>query len=117
VKLGRIFLLQLIDLSTTVQALHHKIGILHEAQRDISWWQQFLVSWNGLSMVQEGAIEASSIQFFSDTSFAGMGGFFAGRWLSVPFTGDVYANITYLEMLAVKACVLTWGNTLANRQI
>jgi len=47
----RIFLRRLIDLSMTVQYLHYHLPITLEAKRDLAWWQEFLPSWSGTSLI------------------------------------------------------------------
>ena len=47
---GRIFLRRLIDLSTTVHALHHHITLTRDARADLAWWIHFLPTWSGSSL-------------------------------------------------------------------
>ena len=48
-----IFLHCLIDLRMTAKHLHHCIQIFREAQLDIIWWQDFLPTWSGSSLIQD----------------------------------------------------------------
>ena len=50
VPAGRLFLLHLIELSTTVRKLQHHIHLNPEARADLRWWNSFLPSWNGILM-------------------------------------------------------------------
>ena len=50
VPAGRLFLRRLIDLSTTVDRLHHHLRINSEARADLAWWARFLPTWNGVAM-------------------------------------------------------------------
>ena len=50
VPAGTLFLCHLIDHSTTVRKLHHDVSLNAEARADISWWDSFLPSWNGVAM-------------------------------------------------------------------
>ena len=47
VKPGRMFLRRLIDLSTTVSKLDHRVSLNAEARTDIQWWTTFLPLQNG----------------------------------------------------------------------
>ena len=47
VPAGRLFLRRLITLSTTVHKLHHHIRLGRQAQADLTWWVDFLHTWNG----------------------------------------------------------------------
>ena len=51
VRPGRIFSRRLIDLSTTVQRLHHHITLNNEAKADIKWWIDFIPTWSTCSMI------------------------------------------------------------------
>ena len=48
---GRIFLRRLIDLSTSACLPHHHVTMNREAHRDITWWLQFLPTWNGRAII------------------------------------------------------------------
>ena len=50
VPAGRLFLRHLMDLSPPVRKLHHHVGLNAEARADITWWDSFLPSWNGVAM-------------------------------------------------------------------
>ena len=118
VKPGRIFLRRLIDLSTKVKSLHHHVHMSSEARLDIGWWVQFIDEWNGIAIIQSDIIEAEKISFFTDASFSGLGGFFAGEWFSVGIPeGFPKVNIAFLELLAVIAAILVWGPKLVNKQV
>ena len=51
VPAGRLFLRRLIDLSTSVQKLHHHITLSASARADIKRWKDFLPRWNGISLM------------------------------------------------------------------
>jgi hypothetical protein len=51
VRPGRMFSRRLIDLSTTVQRLHHHITLNKEARADIKWWLDFLPTWTSRTMI------------------------------------------------------------------
>ena len=40
---GRIFLHRLIDLSTSVEKLHHPLPLMQEAKLDLKWWLDYLL--------------------------------------------------------------------------
>ena len=51
VPAGRIFFRRLIDLSTSVKKLHHRIKLNSSARADIQWWLDFLPTWNGTGLM------------------------------------------------------------------
>ena len=66
---GRTSLRRLIDLSTTVKKLHHRISFNKEARLDIEWWLEFLPSWNGRYKIPDFQVTpAPSINLFTDAS-------------------------------------------------
>ena len=104
VKPGRIFFRRLIDLSMTVTSLNHHITLNSEARADISWWLDFLPSWNGREFFQAEPITSYSIKLFTDASLLGFGAVF-----------DFHIN--FLELFAIVACVFTRGDDWKNQQI
>ena len=51
VKPDRIFLSQMIKLSTVAKQLHHHIRLNHSFRCDLEWWHLFLEKWNGVSLL------------------------------------------------------------------
>ena len=81
---GRIFLHRLIDLSTSVEKLHHHLPVTKESKLDMKWWLDFLPQWPGKSLILESHWTANaSMELFTDASGSnGWGAYFAGRWIS-----------------------------------
>ena len=44
---------RLIDLSTSVEKLHHCMPLTQEAKLDMKWWLDFLPQWPGNSLIHE----------------------------------------------------------------
>ena len=53
VPAGRLFLRRLIDTAHTVEKLNHHIHLNSEARADLTWWEEFLPTWNGKSLFLE----------------------------------------------------------------
>ena len=84
VKPGRIFMRRLIDLSTTVNKLHHWISINKEARLDFLWWHSFIESWNGVRIILDSPITSDELHLYTDASGTlGFGAVFASHWFSV----------------------------------
>jgi len=117
IKPGRIFLRRLIDLSTTVSKLHHHIDLNSSIRADLVMWSDLLQSWNGVSIIQS-PVSSINLNLFTDASFLGLGVYFDGAWISLPWPINVSSfNIATLELFAVYAAIFTWGDSLSNRQI
>ena len=82
VPAGRIILRRLIDLSMTVQHLHYRILITQEVQWDLAWWEEFLPSWSGTSLILDTHWTPSSdLQLYTDASGRdGWGTFWNDYW-------------------------------------
>jgi len=51
VRVGRIFLRCMIELSVVLKELHHRVLLNEEFRADLAWWPSFLDDWNGRSMM------------------------------------------------------------------
>ena len=118
VKPGRMFLRRLIYLSTTVTSLHHHIYLNNEAKADLAWWSKFLVSWNGVSLIQEPSINSVQLELFTDASNLGFGAVYGNYWFSCPWPESFTSfHINVKELFAVLAAIFTWGHHWHNKQI
>ena len=117
VKCGRFFLCRLIDLSTTVHSLHHHISISAESRKDISWWLEFLPTWNGVEVIQTETLYSTDIKLYTDASGFGLGGCYGGKWFSVPIANKHNYSISFLELLAIVVAVFSWGDEWCDKQV
>ena len=122
VPAGRLFLRRLIDLSTTVERLHHHIRLGPEAKADLAWWARFLPSWNGRAMFLDPEWStADSLHLFTDASGSyGFGAFFDGSWCRsswLPHQSLLHHSIQWQELFAILAAASTWHNRLAGRRV
>ena len=119
VRPGRTFLRRLIDLSTTVDRLHHHINLNNEARADIKWWLDFLPTWNRKSIIPESfSVTAHDIKLFTDASSHGFGAIYNNAWIQaawpVPYT---HHSIDYKELFAIVAAAITWGSNWEGKRI
>ena len=115
VKPGRIFLLRLIDIASTVSSLNHHIYLNSESRKDIDWWVQFFPYWNGKEFFQDNPVSSDALLLFTDASGVhGFGAVYGVHWFACqwPVAMLVY-HINFKELFAVVAAVFTWGKTLA----
>ena len=74
VRPGRMFSRRLIDLSTTVERMHHHITLNSETRADINWWLEFLPQWKAVSMIPAVlTIRSTDLRLFSDACDIGFG--------------------------------------------
>ena len=117
---GRIFLRRLIELSTSVEKLHHHLPLTQEAKRDMKWWLDFLPQWPGKSLILESHWTSNaSMELFTDASGnEGWGAYWAGQWISDHWTtaqGEM--SIAWKELYAITIAVNTWGTLWQRRKI
>ena len=120
VKQGRFFLRRLINLSTKVRALNHRINLNEEARSDINWWIKLLPFWQGTTKIQDAPISADMLALFTDASGSlGFGAVFGSSWISCPWPENfkLIDDINYKELFALVAAVFSWSDHLLNRQI
>ena len=118
---GRIFLRRLIDLSTSVEKLHHHLPLTQEAKLDMKWWLDFLPQWPGKSLILESHWTSNTLtELFTDASGKdGWGAYWAGRWISDHWstTQQGETTIAWKELYAITMAVNTWGNWWQRRKI
>ena len=127
VKPGRLFLRRLIEASTTVHALHHRIHLSTGMREDIRWWGTFLPTWNGVSYMQQPPVSSYDIHLYTDASALGVGGVFGERWFSWPLDHFRSAawfphqlepfNINFWELLALVVAFFTWQHHFRDTQV
>ena len=109
VPLGRPFLRQLFALLCRSSERHrfHRIRIPHAVKRDLKWWQQFLISWSSISMIQ---LSRPYYDVATDASGEkGIGGVHRRQIFSerVP-ARHKKKHINWKEMFAVLHAFLLW---------
>jgi len=112
VPAGRIFLLRLIDLSTTVQKLYYHLPLTVEAKLDLQWWLDFLPQWSGKSLIlQSNWLHSGLMQLYTDASGTqGWGAYWSGRWLQHSWSPTQHLmNIAWEELFAILIAVHSWG--------
>ena len=77
VRPGRSFLRQVFELMKGVHHDHHHIRLNSAMRSDLAWWDLFLDSWNGISMLHPARLSVPDREIYTDAS----GGFgFGAIW-------------------------------------
>ncbi len=110
---GRIFLRRLIDLSTSVQKLSHHISLNKPAREDISWWIEYLPTWNGkYSILDKNITYSPDINLFTDASGSGFGIFFYGKWIACPWPDHSQSkSIQWKELFPIWVTCFIWAKS------
>ena len=117
---GRFFLRRLIDLSCTVQRLHHHIHLNTDTRADIRWWYDFLPSWNGKALFLESSWTSNeSLSLYTDASGShGYGAYYHGAWLRADWLPHQSSHdIQWKELYAIVIAVITWGHNWTGKRI
>lgn len=119
VKPGRLFLRRLIDLAASVERLNHHIYINKEAKADIQWWEKFLTSWNGVSIIQSNPTLAEDLVLATDACLhIGFGGTFGAHWFHGSWPPKFLdLGIAPKELFAILVAIHLWRNELVNKHI
>ena len=115
---GRVFSRRIIDTINMLKAAHHKIRLSGNIKADISWWQSFMATFNGRSMLLDHQPITS---VFTDSCDMAAGGIYNGDWfylnweLDWPFVANLHINSK--EVLAVFLSVCRWAPCWRNKRI
>ena len=113
VRPGRTFLRRLFDLSKTVSHPDHHIRLSAGARSDLAWWQLFLESWNGISLMSAAHKRVPEVTFTSDASGAwGCGGYWDDKWFQLAWSDkqcSPLVNITVKELIPIVLAAAVWG--------
>ena len=111
VKPGRIFLSQMIRLSTVVHEMHHYIRLNPAFRSDVEWWHQFLREWNGTSIIWECDRVVPTVSFASDASGSwGAGAYWNNNWFQVTWPSFLsHTHIMIKELIPVVVACAVWG--------
>ncbi|CAC5422338.1 unnamed protein product [Mytilus coruscus] len=115
---GRVFLRRIIDSITQLQHDWHKILIKGDIMQDILWWQNFISTFNGKSLILD-KYPVTSV--YTDACPEGGGGHFGSDWFyakwdaDFAFTKDLHIN--ELEALSVVLAAIRRGKTWQNKKV
>jgi len=76
-------------------------------------------SWNGRSVIPDREWTSDAeLEFFTDASTRGYGGFYAGEWIAGYFNDWLFKrSIPFKELFALVAAVATWGHRWRGKKI
>ncbi len=113
IRPGRSFLRRMIDLSTGVRALHHRVRLNAGFRSDLKWWNCFLPIWNGTCPMSSVVRANPQVVLTSDASGKwGCGAYTStGDWFQLKFPDSwLEVHITVKELLPIFLAVAVWGH-------
>ena len=118
---GRIFLSRLFaSLIWTHHHPHQRAKLGDEARKDLTWWISFLDVFNNECPLFGAAdlLRMPTIEFWTDASDFGGGGFLNGQWWQVLWTTEfAKLPIAVRELYAVVCAFLTWGHLFRGQHV
>ena len=118
VRGGRVFLRRIINGIMRLKRDWHKLRLSGDIQLDIKWWQMFMSSFNGRSLLLQ---RLSITSVTTDACKLGGGGVYHNDWFYVnweidyPFAVDLHIN--ELEAFSVVLAVKRWAPFWQNRRV
>ena len=108
VQPGRAFIRNLINASTTVSSLEHRVHLNSAAKQDLAWWHFFLQSWNGVNVLPQ---LSPSHTLASDASGSwGCGAVYENLWIQLQWPrGWAPISIAPKELAPIIMAVALWG--------
>ena len=114
------FIRRLIDLSMTVERLSHRISLNSEARKDISWWAEYLPTWNGRYKILDPlTTPCHQLHIYTDASGEiGFGIYNNGNWVSKTWPTDhKQKSIQWKEIFPVYVCCYLWGEEFKGKRL
>ena len=118
VRPGRLFISRLLnELRGTVNRRRYDVTV--QMLKDLSWWEQFLPTYNGISVTWMQQMLSPDSVLSVDASGSGIGGYLVGREYLRVHTPEEWrrVNIAYMEMWGVIVAIRTWGDRLGGLRV
>lgn len=110
---GRTFLRRMTDLLCCFRKRDHPIRLNSEFHLDLQWWQEFLLSWHGVSFwLFPGMSACVDLEVTSDAAGSlGYGAYFRDEWFSGSWDrSQVSQSIAYKELFPIVVAAHVWGH-------
>ena len=116
VRPGRAFLRGLIDVAGTVDALDYCVHLNGAARAELAWWNTFLKTWNGTSMIPP----STPTRFITADASGGWGAaaIFENLWFQLEWPSN-WANMSIApkELVPIVLAVALWGPQWVGKKV
>ena len=118
VRGGRVFLRRIFNQIAVLRHGSHRAQLSYDARQDISWWHQFMQTFNGKSTL----LDSQPLEcVFTDACNEGAGGSFQGDWFyfnwSVDWPEAREFHINEKEIVAVTLAAYRWAPLWRNKRV
>lgn len=134
IRPGRAYQRRLIDHLTSIKALNTSAkypakfehAIPFAARQDIKWWNQFIVKYNGISLLYEADwTAADKLQIYTDACRTGWGARYENHWIRAQWSGPqlkdakraTIVSMPWMELFAVVSAAAAWGHLWHRKRI
>ena len=110
---GRSFLRRMIDLLRCFRDPRHPIRLNVEFRRDLQWWLDFFVQWNGSSFFLSSALAPLPDLYVASDAAGGVGfgAFWKTQWFFHSWSFlQRPASIAFMELVPIVVATYLWGN-------
>lgn len=112
VRPGRIFISRILNFLRDFKGENCSLEIPEELKKDLSWWSEFLLVYNGVSMLNLQEWTEPDAFMASDACLAGCGGICEDYFFHCEFPEFIFKqklHINALELLTVIVCLKLWA--------
>ncbi|KAI8484268.1 hypothetical protein Bbelb_380530 [Branchiostoma belcheri] len=110
---GRLFISRMLEALRSLRRNHHRLRLTRDFRLDLKWWQRFMDSYNGVSMMVPDIYSDPDELVMTDACATGCGGFSNGQFFHCKFPKLVLeqfgSKIHVLEMLTIVLAARKWA--------
>ena len=120
VRQSRIFVNRILSVMRKLKQPFYKVKLSAEFRKDLLWWDEFLVIFNGVSIIPDVMWKAPDAIISTDACLTGCGGVSADSYFRSPFPDSILhqnLSIHELEMLAIVVAVKVWRRDLPGQRL
>ena len=120
VRCGRTFVSRMYSTAAKLKKLDFYTRLNKEFRSDLWWWHTFLVSWNGLSLLQCLTVHPTPHYLIqTDASGTwGCGAYFQGQWFQLRWDSQWQpCSIMAKELVPIVLSTAIWGPQLARHRV
>ncbi|KAI8481562.1 hypothetical protein Bbelb_406620 [Branchiostoma belcheri] len=110
---GRLFISRMLEALRSLRRNHHRLRLTRDFRLDLKWWQRFMDSYNGVSMMVPDIYSDPDELVMTDACATGCGGFSNGQFVHCEFPERTLeqfgSKIHVLEMLTIVVAARKWA--------
>ena len=120
VKASRIFISRLLVQLGALRGQSHRFTISREFRKDLQWWERFMETFNGVSIIGELVWSVPDGEFATDACLTGCGGVNRDSFFRAKFPQFILSkglHISALELMTVLVALRLWCAGYHGRRI